>query len=158
MLKLRAALIALGLAATAAGAQQPSIKDRIAEYTAVKLTADLSKLAPWEQRMLPLLIEAARAMDDGFWMQTYGNRDSLLASLRDPLLRRDVEINYGPWDRLHEDTPFVPGVGAKPLGAAFYPRDLTKAEFERDVANGGAHADSLKGLYTVVRRGPNGSL
>ncbi|AHG88451.1 hypothetical protein J421_0914 [Gemmatirosa kalamazoonensis] len=95
-------------------------------------------------------------MDEGFWMQTYGNRDSLMASLTDPALRRFAEINYGPWDRLHEDAPFVAGVGPKPPGANFYPRDLTKAELEREVAKGGAHADSLRGLYTVVRRGPNG--
>src|SRR5690242_16900270 len=99
MRKPRTLFIALGLAVTAAaGAQEPAMKDRIAEYTPVKLTADLSTLAPWERQMLPLLIDAARAMDDGFWMQTYGNRDSLLASLKDPLLKRYAEINYGPWD------------------------------------------------------------
>src|SRR5689334_20701169 len=105
----------------------PSVKARLADYTPVRLTTDLTKLTPAERRMLPLLIDAARAMDDGFWMQTYGNRDSLLTSLTDPAVRRFTEINYGPWDRLRDDAPFVPGVGAKPAGANFYPHDLTKA-------------------------------
>jgi hypothetical protein len=154
MLKRLALLGALALLAQPA----PPVKDRIADYTPVKLTTDLTKLTPAERRMLPLLIDAARAMDDGFWMQTYGNRDSLLKSLTDPAVKRFAEINYGPWDRLREDAPFVPGVGAKPAGANFYPRDLTKADLAAAVAKGGAHADSLRALYTVVRRGPNGSL
>jgi hypothetical protein len=145
------------LAATAFAAQPaPAVKDRLADYTPVRLTTDLAQLTPSERRMLPLLIDAARAMDDGFWMQTYGDRDSLLRAITDPAVKRFAEINYGPWDRLREDAPFVPGVGAKPAGANFYPRDLTKAELEREVAKGGAHADSLRGLYTVVRRGANG--
>jgi hypothetical protein len=157
-LTLRRALVgaALALGVNAVGAQEAPVRDRVAEYTPVRLTTDLSKLAPWERRMIPLLIDAARAMDDGFWMQSYGSRDSLLASLKDPAVRRLAEINYGPWDRLREDAPFVPGVGAKPLGAAFYPPGAAKAELEREIARGGPHADSLRSLYTVVRRAPDG--
>jgi hypothetical protein len=58
----------------------------------------------------------------------------------------------GPWNRLEDNAPFVPGVGPKPPGANFYPRDMTKAEFEREVAAGGARADSLKSWYTMIRR------
>jgi len=118
----------------------------------VRLTADLSALSPAERRMIPLLIQAAREMDEIFWMQAYGSRDSLLASLRDPGTRRFAEINYGPWDRLKGNAPFVAGVGAKPQGARFYPSDMTREEFERAVAGGGARADSLRSLYTLVRR------
>jgi hypothetical protein len=35
---------------------------------------------------------------------------------------------------------------------------MTKAEFEAEVARGGARADSLKGLYTLVRRDASGRL
>jgi hypothetical protein len=151
----RTLLAALFLATTAmpAAAQaRDSMARRVAAYKPVRLTADLRALTPNERRMIPLLIQAAREMDQIFWMQTYGNRDSLLASLRDPATRRFAEINYGPWDRLQGDAPFVAGVGAKPLGARFYPADVTKEEFERAVAGGGARADSLRSLYTLVRR------
>jgi hypothetical protein len=130
---------------------------RVAAYKPVRLTADLSALSPAERQMIPLLIQASREMDELFWMQAYGSRDSLLQSLRDPRMRRFAEINYGPWDRLRGDAPFVPGVGAKPEGARFYPADMTKAEFEAAVAGGGARADSLRSLYTLVRR-ENGRL
>src|SRR5690606_22645112 len=114
-----------------------SIQDRLDKYTTVRLTSDLARLSAREREMIPLLIEASQAMDEIYWMQAYGNRDSLLASFADPRVRRFVEINYGPWDRLAGDEPFVPGVGPKPAGANLYPADVTREEFERAVAEGG---------------------
>ncbi len=144
-------LAAVALAAQPAAAQD-SLALRVGAYKPVRLTADLSALSPGERQMIPLLIQAAQAMDEMFWLQASGPRDSLLASIRDPNMRRFAEINYGPWDRLRAEAPFVPGVGAKPEGARFYPADMTKAEFEAAVAGGGARADSLRSLYTLVRR------
>ncbi|MBA2628234.1 MAG: Zn-dependent hydrolase [Gemmatimonadales bacterium] len=139
----------------AAGSQIPSsdVAARIARYTTVRLTADLTGLTPRERQMIPLLIDAAREMDAIYWMQAFGNRDSLLSSLRDPALRRYAEINYGPWDRLANDSPFVAGVGTKPAGAGFYPRDVTAA----DIQAAGAPAP-LRSEYTIVRRDPSGRL
>jgi hypothetical protein len=136
----------------------PTVAERLSRYTTVKLEADTSRLTPRERRMLPLLIDAAREMNGIYWMQAYGDRDSLMRSISDAPTRELAEINFGPWDRLDNNTPFVPGVGPKPAGANFYPHDMTRAEFERAVAAGGAHADSLKSLYTMVRRGAGGTL
>ena len=143
-----------GAAATAT----TPIAERLAKYTTVRLTADVSKLSARERQMLPLLIDAAREQDGIYWQQAYGDREALLARVADPEMRRFVEINYGPWDRLEGDEPFLPGVGAKPAGAAYYPADMTKEEFERAVAGGGARADSLRSLYTVVSRDAAGRL
>jgi hypothetical protein len=104
--------------------------------------------------MLPLFFEAADAMERIYWLQAWGNRDSLLASLADPALRRFAEINYGPWDRLADEEPFVPGVGPKPAGANFYPQDMTDEEFEAQAARDPA----FRSLYTVVRRDADGTL
>src|SRR5687767_6479075 len=71
-----------------------SMRDRLAKYTPVRLTADLSTLTPREQRMIPLLIDAAKAMDRVFWLEAYGSPDSLLRAVADPDARRFVEINY----------------------------------------------------------------
>ncbi|MBA3657705.1 MAG: hypothetical protein H0W69_10180, partial [Gemmatimonadaceae bacterium] len=46
--------------------------------------------------MLPLLKDAARALDDAFWQEAYGDRNALLAGISDPAMRRVVELNYGP--------------------------------------------------------------
>lgn len=138
-------------------AARNSIDLKLARYTPVRLVTDLPLTAA-ERRMIPLLIDAAREMDPLFRMQTYGNLDSLLATLQDPRVRRYAEINYGPWDRLADNAPFVPGTGPKGEGANLYPADMTRAEFDAQVAAGGARADSLRGLYTLVRRAPGGGL
>ena len=135
----------------------PTPAQRLARYTTVKLVADESKLSAKERQMLPLLIDAARAMDGAFWGEAYGKRDDIM-SISDPIVRRLADINFGPWDRLDDNAPFVPGMGPKPPGAQYYPHDMTKAEFEEAVKVGGARADSLKGLYTIVRRDASGKL
>jgi len=132
---------------------------RLSEYTSVKLVADTSALTQKERQMIPILIDAAKAMDSIFWLQTYGSRDSLMANVNDAGIRRFIDVNYGPYDRLDNNAPFIPEVGPRPAGANLYPKDMTKEEFEAAVAKGPkAHADSLKDLYTLVRRAPDSSL
>jgi hypothetical protein len=131
---------------------------RLAKYTPVRLTTDLSVLSAKERQMLPLLIDAADEMDAVFWQQAYGSREQLMSRIEDPDARRFAEINYGPWDRLAGNEPFVPGIGPKPPGANLYPADITKEEFEQAVAGGGPKADSLRSLYTLVRRDSSGAL
>jgi hypothetical protein len=145
-------------AVSANASGSPTLAERLARYTTVRLVANESGLTAKERQMLPLLIDAARVMNEPFWAEAYGNGDSLLRTISDPALRRLVEINYGPWDRLDDNAPFVPGVGPKPPGAGYYPVDMTKAEFEEALKVGGARADSLKGLYTIVRRDGSGKL
>jgi hypothetical protein len=137
----------------------PTVAQRLARYTTVRLSVDTSALTANERRMIPILIEAARAMDPIYWVEAYGNRDSLLQSITDADTRRLVEINYGPWDRLDNDTPFVAGIGPKPEGANLYPHDLSKSEFDSAVTRSSkARADSLRSLYTLVRRDASGQL
>ena len=64
------------------------IDARLAKYTTVRLTADLSRLTENERRMLPYLIAAAREMDAVFWMQASGPRDQVLGGVTDPRYRR----------------------------------------------------------------------
>ncbi|HPF40521.1 MAG TPA: Zn-dependent hydrolase [Phycisphaerae bacterium] len=126
------------------------------KYATVRLTTDMSKLQPHEREMIPHLIEAAQFMDDAFWIQAYGDRDALLAGISDKNLRRFAEINYGPWDRLDDNKPFIPGVGPKPKGANFYPANMSKEEFEGYCTIHPDKAKALSGLYTMVRRAANG--
>ena len=70
--------------------------------------------------MIPLLIKVGKIIDGMYWYEAYGKKDSLMAALQDEDARKYVEINYGPWDRLNGDTPFLEGVGPKPAGANYY--------------------------------------
>jgi hypothetical protein len=142
-----------------AAAQGTGATGGLSEYTSVRLTADTAALSANERRMLPLLIDAARQMDEIYWQQTWGSRDSLLAKVSDPEIRNFIDVNYGPYDRLANNAPFVTEVGPRPPGANLYPKDITKEQFEQALASASpARADSLKSLYTLVRRGADGSL
>lgn len=121
-------------------------------YAPFTLSSDLSELTDNQRAMLGLFIEAAEIMDELFWQQAYGDRESLLSGLSDPKTRRFAEINYGPWDRLAGNAPFVAGVGAKPPGAGFYPSDMDKAEFER------ADLEDKRSEYTLLKRDAEGAL
>jgi hypothetical protein len=147
-----AATLSVAHAAPAGGdAQLAPVRPGI--YAPVTLSADLKGLSEKERTMVSLLIDAAKIMDDLFWQQAYpGDRAALLAGLKDAETRRFAEINYGPWDRLAGNAPFVPGVGAKPPGAGFYPLDMTKEEFER------ANLAGSRSEYTVLQRDAKGQL
>ncbi|GAB1404149.1 hypothetical protein MASR1M74_13280 [Lentimicrobium sp.] len=133
-------------------ASDVDVAHRLEIYAPVTLTADISHLSDSEKNMLPLLFEAAALMDDIFWQQTIGNKDAFLSRIGDESVRRFAEINYGPWDRLNGNKPFIEGVGAKPLGANFYPTDMDKSEFEA------LDNPDKKSLYTLIRRDENGAL
>ena len=128
------------------------MKAKVGEYAQVKLTADLTKLTGKEKQMLSLMIDAAVIMDDLYWLQTYGDRKILFDSIRDENMKKYAEINYGPWDRLDDNKPFIAGYGEKPKGACFYPADMTREEFEK-----WDNKDKTS-LYTLVRRNDDKSL
>ncbi len=122
-------------------------------YADFLLTSDLSGLSDGQRQMLVLLIEASQIMDDLFWRQAFGDGyETWLDSIGVDDVRRYAEINYGPWDRLADDQPFVDGFGPKPLGATFYPEDMTREEFEA------ADFADKTGLYSFVRRDADGNL
>ena len=125
---------------------------RLQKYVNVKLTTNVSKLTENQRLMIPNLIEVAKIMDGLFWKQAYGDKEALLASITDESTRRFAEINYGPWDRLDGNKPFLDGVGAKPLGANYYPKDMIKEEFET------SDLDNKSSLYTLIRRDSTGKL
>lgn len=125
------------------------MENMYAEFT---LTADISHLDDNQKKMLGILIEISEIMDDIFWQQAYGDKEALLASIKDPAQREFAVINYGPWDRMSADAPFIAGVGAKPAGAQYYPADVKKEEIEN------SDNAELKSQYTIVRRKDDGSL
>ena len=121
-------------------------------YANVELKTDISHLSENERKVLKLMFKAADLMEDIYWQEAYGDRDELLSRISDPQLKLFTKINYGPWDRLNNNKPFIKGFDEKPAGANFYPVDMTKEEF--DALD---HPDK-KSLYTVIRRDQNGDL
>jgi len=126
---------------------------KVEEFAFVDLTAPelMAQLSEKEKQIIPIFIQIAEIMDQLFWKQTFGDK-SILDTIKDPYMKDFAIINYGPWERLNNDKPFVPGYGAKPNGCQYYPLDMTKEEFE-------ALKDKNKSsLYTVLRRDENNKL
>ena len=133
---------------------QPKADDgTVMGYARVELKADLSRFSDNDRKMMGYLCDAADIMNDLFWQQAFtGNKDQLLSAIKNDTLRKFAEINYGPWDRLDGNKPFLNGYVQKPLGANFYPGEMTSEEFD-------ALKDPDKtSLYTMIRRDDKGKL
>ena len=130
-----------------------TVEPRPEIYAEFALTSDLSFFNDEQREMLGLLIQASDIMDDLFWRQSYGDDyEEWLGSIGVDEARLFAEQNYGPWDRLDDEKPFIEGVGPKPLGANFYPADMSKEEFDA------AYLPGKKDLYTLIRRNEQGEL
>lgn len=128
------------------------IKKKAEEFAVFRLNTDLTVLSDRERQMVPILLEAAKIMDELFWMETCGDKCVIQDKIRDRHTRKFIEINYGPWERLNNNKPFVEIFAEKPRGANFYPKDMTHQEFE-------AFEDKTKySQYTLIRRNEKGSL
>ncbi len=134
---------------------KPEVKEKYSRfdiYAPFTLTSDLSHLSANQKQMIGLLIDAGKIMDELFWKVAYGDKDKLLNSIDDLKARRFAEINYGPWDRLDANKPFIEGVSAKSPGASYYPADMSKEEFNS------WQQDGKDGLYSIVKRNEKGEL
>ncbi len=130
-----------------------TVEPRPEIYADFTLTADLSHLSDNQREMISLLIDASVIMDDLYWRQAYGDDyQAWLSSVGIDEARHFAELNYGPWDRLDDEKPFIEGVGAKPLGANFYPADMSREEFDE------VYLPGKNGLYSLLRRDEAGEL
>src|SRR5215470_14564589 len=116
-----------------------------ARFAPADIGADLSGLPKSERDALARLIDAARVMDALFLRQVWAGNESMLLELAQqaampvgPRASRLAAarlhcflINKGPWDRLDQHSPFIPGAPAKPDGGNFYPAGSTKVEIQK---------------------------
>lgn len=140
----------------------PDIKERLSRFSPTKITFDESLLNEEQRQVLKKLVEAARHMDNIFWKQAsyvgLAIKERLEKSTdpSDKDYLRYLAINFGPYDRLDENRPFI-GSSSKPPGAGFYPPDLTKEEFQTYLAQHPELKEQLESHYTVIKR-ENGDL
>ena len=135
----------------------PDIKERLAQFSPTEITFDESLLNDEQKQVLEKLVMAAKYMDRIFWKQASHIGLDVLEELKksaDPAAQyamRYMKINFGPFDRLDENRPFV-GTEPKPSGAGFYPPDLTKDFFQGYVEGNPEKKEELESHFTVVKK------
>jgi hypothetical protein len=128
------------------------MKRKANEFAEVVLTSDLSHLSESQKALIGLLFQVADIMEDIYWAQVFPDRDAALASMMDTNVSRFFKINYGPWERLNGNLPYLTGFGPKPAGSGYYPADMSLDEFEE------LNDPEKSSLYTLLTRGQDGSL
>jgi hypothetical protein len=157
-------LLALMLAGSLPDLSQ--LQRMIARFAPTELKVDTSKLSPGDRQALMKLIEAAQVYNDLFLRQLWAGNPGLYTKLQEdtsPLGKARLHyfwINKGPWSDLDDHVAFLPGVPPKkPLGANFYPDDLTRDQFESWAK--GLPADQrqqAESFFTVIRHDKGGKL
>jgi hypothetical protein len=138
-----------------------------ARFAPADIGADLSALPRTERDALARLVDAARIMDALFLRQVWAGNPAMLQELAQraampvgPRASRTAAmrlhcflINKGPWDRVGDNAPFVPGAPTKPQGANFYPAGASKEDVQRWLDGlSGAAKQAATGFFTTIRR------
>ena len=129
-----------------------ALQEKVESYAVVEVSSPLyDALSENDKKIVSLFRQAGEIMDGLFWKQTFGDK-ALIEALPEGPAKEYALINYGAWDHLDDNKPFIEGYGEKPLGCCYYPQDMTMEEWN-------AFEDPHKlSLYTVVRRDENGAL
>ncbi|MCZ7615424.1 MAG: peptidase [Ignavibacteriaceae bacterium] len=132
------------------------------KFVPTELDYDSSTLDEREKVVVEKLYLASKIMDEIFLEQVYSKNDEIKAQL----LKENTEVSklqlelfnimFGPFDRLEHDAPFIDSL-KKPLGANFYPEDMTKEEFENWIKANPGDEKPFTSEFTVIRR-ENGKL
>jgi len=132
-------------------------------FAPVDIGADISSLRASDRQVLARLVAAARLMDALFLRQVWSGNETMLQALARKTStegRRQLHaflLNKGPWSRLDDNAPFVPGAPPKPAGANFYPIGATKEEIQNwvdSLATG--DRQEATGFFTTIRRRRDG--
>lgn len=152
---------------TAPFSTKPEIVDdiaaRIKQFPRTQIDYDRKLLTEEDMRVIQKLIEASKFIDEIFWRQVSEQNPKLRSDLTQwakesekyELGKHYFEIMKGRWDRLLENEPFIAPfgeAGKKPPGAAFYPEDISKEEFENWIKVHPNDKENFQGLFTVIRR------
>ena len=146
------------------------LKEKIARFVPTELKYDSSTLDEREKIVVEKLYLASKIMDELFLDQVYSKNYEIRKNLMEQAAagsekaKLELElftIMFGPFDRLDHDAPFIdtfqpeadePLAQKKPLGANFYPEDMTKEEFEKWIKDNPNDEKAFTSEFTVIRR------
>ena len=127
------------------------------QFAKVEMEPDTSFLTEEERRVVNILNEVARIMSEIYMRQRAEENPTWRVDIAggthpDRQLLFDLfDLHFGPWDSLDENKPFYGDV-KMPEGAAFYPADITREEFNAWIEAHPEDEEAFKSPYTVIRR------
>jgi len=136
------------------------LKEKIAKFVPTEIKYDSSTLDEREKVVVEKLYLASKIMDELFLDQVYSKnyeiRKSLMEQAANGSEKAKLELElftimFGPFDRLDHNAPFI-GTEKKPLGANFYPEDMTKEEFEKWIKDNPNDEKAFTSEFAVIRR------
>ena len=117
--------MAIFAAASCADNLENALQEKVDSYAVVEVSSPLyDALSDNDKKIVDLFRQAGEIMDGLFWKQTFGDKAEIEALPEGPA-KAYAMINYGAWDHLDDNKPFVKGYGVKPLGCQYYPMDMT---------------------------------
>lgn len=138
----------------------PAMNQKLAKLATVEIGYDGSGLSENEKKALVKIVQAAKYMDKIFLRQVYKHNTKIHGDLarmskehpeKKPL-KQYFRINFGPFDRLDADKPFINMDTPKPKGANFYPLNMSKEEFEAHIKANPDDEKAFTSEFTVIRR------
>jgi hypothetical protein len=137
------------------------LKSKILQFVPVELKYDTTLLDKREEMVVGKLYLASKVMDEIFQDQVYSKNEAIRIKLEssknefDKLALDYFNIMSGPFDRLDNDKPFW-GKEKKPLGANFYPPNMSKEEFNKWIKTHPKDKDAFASELTVIRKDKEG--
>ncbi len=144
-----------------AAASREHLEAMRAQFAKVEMNPDASFLTAEEREVVNLLNKVGDLMSEIYLRQISEENPEQRAAIAaseepDKALLLDLfDLHFGPWDTLDHNKPFY-GSTTLPDGAAFYPADMTKEEFDAWIDAHPGDAAAFRSGYTVIRRGNGG--
>lgn len=133
----------------------PDLAERLAQLAPTVLEFDAAAIGPELRPVIKPLVAATQIMQELFVRQIdpdcHRLRRALAADESKRAALRYYDIMAGPWDILAHDAPFI-GTADRPLGAGFYPENLTKDEFHRYLERHPEGREAFEGYFSVIDR------
>ena len=140
-----------------AAAEAYDLAAQRAKIARIQMSPNSAFLNAEEREVVNYLIQAADLMSEIYLRQRFADNPRIRAEIarsqhpQKAALLDMFDLHFGPWDTLAENHPFYGGE-AMPIGAGFYPTDLSKEAFEAYLAAHPGEKQALTSPYTIVRR------
>ena len=143
-----------------------TLEQKIARFAPTEIIADITKLSAGDAEALKKIINAAKLMDQIFLRQVWSGNAEMLKKLEMDSTTSGKEllhyfrINMGPWSLLDNNAPFINGAPKeKPLGANYYPEDMTKEEFTKWIDGlNKEEREKTTGFFYIIHRTRDGKM